>query len=358
MINFASRLVATLVSVTIIPLLPNHFVAAAPISPPTEQASQQNLAEQYNKRGWELMRRMDFKGAILYFDQAINLNPNYADSYQNRARSRQALEDYRGAEADFDQLIRLKPNDAEAYFLRRDFLGDLAIRFHTSDDQGQTLYLTSKDQNLYRRALADYEQAIRLSPDNARYWRFRGVLSYNLGDYARAIADYTQQIKLEPDKAEPYSNRALARGGAGDYRGAVEDYTQAIRLSPGFRYFEGRGDMRYDLKDYPGALADYDEAIRTYGCCALQDTYDRRGLARLALKDYQGALTDFSLAITTPRSEKNWQNPETNAEAYFNRAMVRLKLKDKPGVIADLKRAAALTQEYPNNEVYTQAMRE
>jgi tetratricopeptide (TPR) repeat protein len=180
---------------------------------------------------------------------------------------------------------------------------------------------------------------------------------FDQGDIKGAVRYYTRAINLDSNYAYAYSSRASAFRSLRDFRRAEADYTQLIRLEPTYINFQHRGDMRYALKDYRGALADYDEALRTYSCCSLSGAYNDRGLARLALRDYQGALADFDLAITTPRSDGNYRDPYTFAEAYLNRAITRLRLKDKPGAIADLKRAVALTQADLNDEVYKQAMR-
>ncbi|TRU85433.1 MAG: tetratricopeptide repeat protein, partial [Microcystis novacekii Mn_MB_F_20050700_S1D] len=56
-------------------------------------------------------------------------------------------------------------------------------------------------------AVADYNQAIKLNPDDANAYYNRGVAKYNLGDNQGAIADYNQAIKLKPDDAIAYYNR-------------------------------------------------------------------------------------------------------------------------------------------------------
>jgi len=60
----------------------------------------------------------------------------------------------------------------------------------------------------------------------------RGNAYQNKGDYARAIADYDQAIKLHSDSALIYSNRGRAHQQRGDYERAIQDYEQAIRLDP------------------------------------------------------------------------------------------------------------------------------
>src|SRR6266851_941933 len=61
----------------------------------------------------------------------------------------------------------------------------------------------------------------------------RGV-GYRLkGDYDRAIADYDQAIKLRPS-AEGYFNRGNAQLGKAHYDRAIDDYNQAIKLKADF----------------------------------------------------------------------------------------------------------------------------
>src|SRR5215510_9865218 len=62
----------------------------------------------------------------------------------------------------------------------------------------------------------------------------RGV-GYRLkGDYDRAIADYNQAIKLKPSAEGYYFNRGNAQLGKGHYDRAIDDYNQVIKLKADF----------------------------------------------------------------------------------------------------------------------------
>ncbi|MEE8223247.1 MAG: tetratricopeptide repeat protein, partial [Alphaproteobacteria bacterium] len=59
-------------------------------------------------------------------------------------------------------------------------------------------------------------------------------ISQNEGLYDRAIAEYDQAIKLKPDYAKAYYNRGVAYMSKGLYDRAIEDYDTAIRLRPDY----------------------------------------------------------------------------------------------------------------------------
>ena len=85
----------------------------------------------------------------------------------------------------------------------------------------------------YERALADYNQAIKLNAKFAAAYNNRGVAYDKKGEYDRAILDYEQAIKLKPS-AEGYFNRGNAQLGKGHYDHAIDDYNQAIKLKADF----------------------------------------------------------------------------------------------------------------------------
>ncbi|MGD0280098.1 MAG: tetratricopeptide repeat protein, partial [Smithella sp.] len=77
----------------------------------------------------------------------------------------------------------------------------------------------------------DFNEAIRLQPDYAKFYNIRGGAYYNLGQYQRAIEDFNEAIRLKPDYAYPYYNRGLVYAkDLGQYQRGIEDFNEAIRL--------------------------------------------------------------------------------------------------------------------------------
>jgi tetratricopeptide (TPR) repeat protein len=86
-----------------------------------------------------------------------------------------------------------------------------------------------KDEN--DRAIADYNEAIRLDPKFAKAYSNRGLAYRDKGDTGRAIADYTEAIRLDPKFANAYINRGLAYEKLADVARARVDFNATLGLS-------------------------------------------------------------------------------------------------------------------------------
>lgn len=81
-------------------------------------------------------------------------------------------------------------------------------------------------------AIADLDEAVRLNPNRASFFRDRGIAHRQNGELELAIADFDQAIALDPRLAAAYANRGLALAARGDLDRAILSYSTAIRLSP------------------------------------------------------------------------------------------------------------------------------
>lgn len=110
----------------------------------------------------------------------------------------------------------------------------------------------------YDAAIANYDRAIALEPDDADAYHNRGIAKDAQGDYAAAIADFDRAIALEPDDADVYHNRGVAKAEQGDYAGAIADYDRVIVLDPdNVAVLEDRAVAIAGQKGHTVASADY-----------------------------------------------------------------------------------------------------
>ena len=110
----------------------------------------------------------------------------------------------------------------------------------------------------YAGAIADYDRAIALDPNEAAAYHDRAVAKAEQGDYDGAIADYDRAIELDPNRAAAYHNRGIAKADQGDYTGAVVDYDRAIALDPDdVAAYHDRAIAKAGQVRQAGAVADH-----------------------------------------------------------------------------------------------------
>jgi len=172
-------------------LLPLSAFAQAPTTP-----------EQYCQKGLAKADKGDFEGALIDYDAAISLNPQYAAAYSARGHAKLVKRDLNGAIADFDIATRLDPQNGFPF-------GERGIAEQAKGELDH--------------ALLDYDQAIKLRPTEAIGYYDRGNVEEAKGDLNGAIADFDRAIELKPTYAKAYANRASVEFRQGDLlRGQVD----------------------------------------------------------------------------------------------------------------------------------------
>lgn len=147
------------------------------------------VSEKAFKKGLYNAKIGNYKGAIKYFTQVLQIDSQSDRAYYNRGMARFKLGDNQGAKADFTQALEINRSYAEAYLSR-------------------------------------------------------GTVQRKLGSYQQAIQDFTQALQLKPNEAQTYYNRAVTyaklgekRRSVADKQKALADYQQAANL------FLEQGDM-------------------------------------------------------------------------------------------------------------------
>ena len=78
-------------------------------------------------------------------------------------------------------------------------------------------------------ALARFDAAIGVAPENALARRGRAYVLHRMGQYADALEEWTRALELDPRDADTRGNRALAAVEAGELEVAREDLEQLTR---------------------------------------------------------------------------------------------------------------------------------
>jgi len=211
-------------------------------SQPDEALTPQKTKAQWMKKGNTHYDTKQYKEAIVNYDRAVQLDPNYAIAYNQRGNAYYYLKEYQKAIADYNRAIELDPTMITAY-----------------NGRGN-VYNALKE---YQKALADYNRAIELDPTMVVAYNSRGNVYYALKEYQKAIVDYNRGIQLDPNYAAVYNSRGNAYYYLKEYQKAIADYNRTIQLDPDLPIaYNGRGNVYYALKEYQQAIADYNRAIQ------------------------------------------------------------------------------------------------
>jgi tetratricopeptide (TPR) repeat protein len=140
------------------------------------QSSKQKAVD-YLMLGAQKAKQLDYNGALVDFDRAIQIDPNFSYAYNARGAIKSESKDFRGGLADFNRAIQLDPNLAGAY-------------------KNRAVLKTSKLNDI-QGGLADFNRAIQIDPNYAVAYYRRAILKHDrLKDFAGGIADMQQAIRL------------------------------------------------------------------------------------------------------------------------------------------------------------------
>ena len=150
----------------------------------------------------------DFQATVRLLTEAIQLAPRNAEAYHNRGLAYNALQRWPEAVADFTQALDLDL-DASSY-----------------GGRGYAHYGLGNVEAARR----DWEEAVRMAPDDPTALRNLGWLYVEQHRYREAVDLLTRAIARDPLLAAAYANRARAYQAIGDAKRAFDDMQQARAL--------------------------------------------------------------------------------------------------------------------------------
>jgi tetratricopeptide (TPR) repeat protein len=122
------------------------------------------------------------------------------------------LEDFKGALADYNQAIFLDPQNTEALYYRG--------------------FVKTRMQD-FANAMTDFDLAIAIDTESVELYYSRGNTNFELKNFTMAIEDYSKAIVLDSTDKELYYNRAIAKYNLGERESACKDLQTAIKKGDG-----------------------------------------------------------------------------------------------------------------------------
>ena len=161
------------------------------------------------------------------------------------------------------------------------------------DSQG----LIYKNTGRYDEAIAEFNKAIEIDPENAdNYYNHRGNSYYGKGEYEKAISDYEKSIKINPMPGKYYYNSGIAYCAMEEYDKAIKHTKKAVKLDP------KNSDVYYNLGLYYEKKKNMIFAVYWYIRAINQNklhanAYNNRGNIWLDIGLNKWAKADFDRAL-------------------------------------------------------------
>jgi tetratricopeptide (TPR) repeat protein len=179
-----------------------------------------------------------------------------------------------------------------------------------------------------------------LSPqERARAYYNRALNWYEQKDYDNAVGDFDEALKLAPNDAEYLSGRGDALRDNGDFERSIRDYSAAIRLAPTAENYNGRCFGRAAMNvDLELALSDCNEALRRKPQDG--DTLDSRAFVYFRLQRFDEAMADLNEAL---------RRNAGLATSRYVRGVIKLMRGDTAGGNADIAAAKSIQADVAEN---------
>jgi tetratricopeptide (TPR) repeat protein/predicted aspartyl protease len=222
-----------------------------------------NEAEFYYQRADAYRASGQVDLALADYDHVLMLKPDYLPAYIPRAEIKLAKQDKPGAIADLEAVDRLAPKQADLryglaeFYVRMDRLASAIEQFsqwiqsHPDDSR----MLGARAQRCMSSALLNQDLPTALSDCNAAVrgadktnenhsylFVYRGLVRLRRGDYDKAIADFNDALKLMPKNARALYARAVAESRENKPKESASDGDAARHIAPHVaEYFERYG---------------------------------------------------------------------------------------------------------------------
>ncbi|MDR2490358.1 MAG: tetratricopeptide repeat protein [Spirochaetaceae bacterium] len=125
--------------------------------------------------------------------------------------------------------------------------------------------LYAHNKGLFEDAIETYSKILNMKPDGkvaSIILKHRGMAYFAQALYKKAIGDFEQALKLDPDSYKSAYYSGIVRSCLKEWQGAADDFSKSLTIYPYqvFCLFR-RAQVYYHLEDYPMALSDCESAL-------------------------------------------------------------------------------------------------
>eukprot|EP01122_Echinamoeba_exundans_P001998 TRINITY_DN11966_c0_g1_i1.p1 TRINITY_DN11966_c0_g1~~TRINITY_DN11966_c0_g1_i1.p1 ORF type:complete len:929 (+),score=147.93 TRINITY_DN11966_c0_g1_i1:67-2853(+) len=294
--------------------------------------------------------------ALVQFERAVELQPNYLVAWNSAGLARSSQRDYINALSCFEKALEISPSDCvvwankgESLFMQGHYqlaveCFDKSLECAAGADpqtrvgfvwirKGKALCLIGS----YERAVECFEQALQDDPESPVAWEWKGRSLFEQGKMQESLQCYDTALSLAPDDFFAWSGKGLALDGAGQFEEAIKCFNRSLELNKAndltFRW-KGRVLMKNGHTEEAAAV--FNTAIEMCNGDNPDHLY-RRGMAYHGKGDYLNAVACFSRGL---------EMDPLDVDAWFDRGESLLQLGRAEEASECYEKALSLCPDY------------
>lgn len=310
----------------------------------TTDLANAKVAEDAYQAGIKLQQETKYDDAITEYQKAANAVPSeYAYPFAI-GTAYQAKGDLENAKTWYQKAMGLTKNKDQIEQIKQLLTGLTDASVAPIIDEANKAYGESD----FTTAAQKYEQALKVTPNNADAWTFLAASYQNLGDFAKARNGYEQGYKIGgKEKADNLYFLAVLDENDGNANNAITHYTQYIQNAPSGA-FRAQADQRLkEIKANPTALQKIQTAEQQKQSAETQQAYND-AIKLQGEQKYDEALEAYNKAIAgAPNEAAYYYARGTNYQARNDEAKNDVDL-----ALADYDKAISIN---PNEKAYREA---
>ena len=234
-----------------------------------------NNAEIYHQLGETFSEKKNWQEAVIAYQQAITINPNFSWSYHKLGEAFSQLQNWDEAAAAYLRATKVNPDFPWSYHK----LGEAFSQLQNWDD-----------------AASAYRKFIEKKPDFPWVYNKLGAVLIQLKRWEEVVACYSHFIEIQPSVPESYHKLGEALMELERWSEAATAYRQAIKLNPNLSsYYKNLGECLNNLERWSEGAEAYQKAINlnpeNYW------DYNKLGVTLNRLEKYDEAINVYQKAI-------------------------------------------------------------
>ncbi len=215
---------------------------------------EKDKAQSNFEKGETLYKDKNFDEALIYFDKAININPNLTRAYYGKAMALNDKGLYMAQLNQHDNSI-LNYNKSIEIWILHENKQKLSIVFQ---NKGISLVKLEKKTE----ALECFSKSIESNPFNYSAFNYKGILLNDLKRYNEAIECFDQAIKLNPRDFLAFNNKAVALFKMENMNEALKYIEKALEINPDFAdAYNNKGLICFGLNQCDKSIKFFNKAL-------------------------------------------------------------------------------------------------